>query len=595
MRPFLTLFQTMEHHSYMQAPSALSEEKGVEQPATVNPNFPVRPRTKHKRPQKSVEEYVQQIREGNRTVLSQAITLIESTLPSHQEMAQEIIERCLPYSGNSLRVGITGVPGAGKSTFIETLGSHLARTGKKVAVLAIDPSSERSKGSILGDKTRMEELSRMENAFIRPSPSAGSLGGVARKTRETIILCEAAGFDHIIVETVGVGQSETEAYNMVDYFLLIQLANLGDELQGIKRGIMEMADGIAINKADGDFKPKAELAKRQLLNAIQLFPPAPSGWFPTVETCSARNNEGIDRVWNHILEFEQACKQNGSFEKRRREQLARIVRNSIETHLLNHFYRYPGMEEALDGTKEKVLGQTLSPYKAAQTLIDRYFKELSSNETLQDISSTKSKEPHKGHPNGTDTPKGADRPAATGNPTPPASPANPAANAPGNAKTGSPDRIAPDIKLSPHLLKWAHRIPHFDSALAVDAACSGNPGKMEYQGVQVKNGKVIFRHGPFPDATNNIGEFLAIVHALSFLNAHGFPDTPVYSDSVTGMAWVRNKKANTKIAPTARNQALLELVRRAENWLKTHTYRNPVLKWETERWGEIPADFGRKK
>ena len=545
----------MDHQQWLHGPSALTERKGVEKPSSVNPRFLQNLPTK-KPAELSAADYVNGIRNGNRTLLSQAITLVESTLPQHQRLAQEIIALCLPHSGNSFRLGITGVPGAGKSTFIEALGSYLVRTGHKLAVLAIDPSSERSKGSVLGDKTRMEELSAMPNAFIRPSPSAGSLGGVARKTRESIILCEAAGFTHIIVETVGVGQSETEAYNMVDYFLLLQLANLGDELQGIKRGIVEMADGIAINKADGDFIQKAQLAQTQLRNAISLFPLGPSGLVPTVETCSAKHKEGIERVWNHILEFESTCRQNGVFEKRRQEQLGKVFQHTIEEQLLAHFYQKPGTEEALGKFRNEVFNHQSSPYVAAQTLIDRYFSSLQAQGAPQ----TASRSPEE----------------TTAPPKKTAAPVN-------NAKETA------------RIQKIAHLIPHFEHALAVDAACAGNPGKMEYQGVQVNNGKVIFRMGPFPDGTNNIGEFLAIVHALSYLNTQGFPNTPVYSDSVTGMAWVRKKKANTKIAATASNRPLLELVARAEKWLQTHTYKNPVLKWQTEKWGEVPADFGRKK
>lgn len=530
----------MDHQQLLHTPSSLQEREGVEQPSHINPRL-LRTRIPATYTL-DVDEYVTGILNGDRTLLSKAITLIESTLPAHQDLAQQIIEKCLPYAGHSFRLGITGVPGAGKSTFIEALGTHLVRIGKKLAVLAIDPSSERTKGSVLGDKTRMEELSGMPNAFIRPSPSAGSLGGVARKTRESIILCEAAGFTHIIVETVGVGQSEIEAHNMVDYFLLLQLANLGDELQGIKRGIVEMADGIAINKADGDFIQKAQLAQTQLRNAISLFPLGPSGWKPTVETCSAKTKDGIDRVWNHILEFETHCKQNGSFEKRRQEQLGKVLQNSIESQLLANFYNKNEIVSAFDTLQSRVKAHKISPYVAAQDLISRYFSTFSGSRQQ----------------------------------TPETTPA------------------ARNKSLSPQLLKSAHLIPHFSHALAVDAACAGNPGRMEYQGVQVNNGKIIFKMGPYPDATNNIGEFLAIVHALSFLNAHGFPDTPVYSDSVTGIAWVRKKKANTKLEPTARNREVLDLIARAEKWLHTHTYRNPVLKWDTDKWGEIPADFGRK-
>ncbi|MDR0743882.1 MAG: methylmalonyl Co-A mutase-associated GTPase MeaB, partial [Tannerella sp.] len=267
----------MEHPENDAIYKGLKVNKGVSAP-TVNPYLKHIPRKNRL----SATEYIEGILKGNITILSQAVTLIESSKQDHQLLAQEIIERCLPHTGRSIRIGFTGVPGAGKSTSIDSFGMHIIRQGRRLAVLAIDPSSERSKGSILGDKTRMEALSREKNAFIRPSPTAGSLGGVARKTRETIILCEAAGFDTVFVETVGVGQSETAVHSMVDFFLLIQLAGTGDELQGIKRGIMEMADGIVINKADGDNLERATLAANSFRNALHLFPPTESGWIPKV-------------------------------------------------------------------------------------------------------------------------------------------------------------------------------------------------------------------------------------------------------------------------------------------------------------------------
>ena len=256
----------MEHPENSGEYKGLAVNKGIEQPSSVNPYLKRKP----KKRQLSVAEFVEGIVKGDITILSQAVTLVESVKPEHQVVAQEVIEKCLPHSGNSVRIGISGVPGAGKSTSIDVFGLHVLEKGGKLAVLAIDPSSERSKGSILGDKTRMEQLSVHPKSFIRPSPSAGSLGGVARKTRETIVLCEAAGFDKIFVETVGVGQSETAVHSMVDFFLLIQLAGTGDELQGIKRGIMEMADGIVINKADGDNLERAKLAATQFRNALHL-------------------------------------------------------------------------------------------------------------------------------------------------------------------------------------------------------------------------------------------------------------------------------------------------------------------------------------
>jgi len=350
--------------------SALSERAGIPQPDSVNPAFAasyVRKKTL------TVDDYVNGILAGNRMILSRAITLVESSHPDHQATAQAVIERCLPHSGKSVRLGITGVPGAGKSTFIEALGVMLVKKKHKLAVLAVDPSSERSKGSILGDKTRMEELSGMDDAFIRPSPSAGSLGGVARKTRETIILCEAAGFDITIVETVGVGQSETTVHGMVDFFLLIQLANTGDELQGIKRGIMEMADAIAINKADGDNIPKAKVARTQFSNALHLFPPTESGWVPVVEICSAYTKDGIENIWNIVENYIKHTQSNGYFEHKRSEQSRRILSETIDEALLAHFYHNPEIKQRLKSAIDEVLKGQVSPYIAANRLLADYF------------------------------------------------------------------------------------------------------------------------------------------------------------------------------------------------------------------------------
>jgi len=299
--------------------SALSVSEGISPPDSMNRDAIDRLK-KSKKKQYSTSQLLQGIREGNIPLLSQAITLIESSLSKHQNEAQELIAACLPYSGSAFRLGITGVPGAGKSTFIEALGQHLIDKGRKLAVLAIDPSSERSRGSILGDKTRMEELAGRREAYIRPSPSGGTLGGVARKTRETIILCEAAGFDTIFVETVGVGQSETAVHSMVDFFLLIMLAGAGDELQGIKRGIMEMADAIVINKADGNMLQKARRAQAEFTNALHLFPPSASGWTPLVKTCSSLHGSGIDEIWKMLEDYSSFVQKNGYLAKRRKEQ-----------------------------------------------------------------------------------------------------------------------------------------------------------------------------------------------------------------------------------------------------------------------------------
>ncbi|MBR4912175.1 MAG: methylmalonyl Co-A mutase-associated GTPase MeaB [Bacteroidales bacterium] len=345
--------------------SALTERAGVEQPMQVNPHF-----KRHKKVELTVDDYVKGILDGDRTILSRAITMIESENPTHIAMAQDIIERCLPHSGNSLRIGITGVPGVGKSTFIESFGGMLTAQGHKLAVLAIDPSSERTKGSILGDKTRMETLSVDPNAFIRPSPSGSALGGVARKTRESIILCEAAGFDTIIVETVGVGQSETVVKSMVDFFLLLMLAGAGDELQGIKRGIMEMADALVINKADGDNLPKAKGAASQYRAALKLFPKSDNGWDVPVEVCSARECFALDKVWQIIQDFVTLTKGNGSFERTRNEQLINIFYHWIEYTLHNRFYNNEDTQSKIDELIPRIQSKQISPYMAAAKLTE---------------------------------------------------------------------------------------------------------------------------------------------------------------------------------------------------------------------------------
>ncbi len=292
--------------------SALTENQGIEKPEIIS-TVAVAQIQRFRRIQPSSEALVSGILSGNITALSRAITLVESTSFSHIDKANKVINTCLPYANKSVRIGITGVPGVGKSTFIEAFGKHLTGLGKKVAVLAVDPSSTISHGSILGDKTRMEELVKDQNAYIRPSASGETLGGVARKTRETITLCEAAGFDTIIIETVGVGQSETAVHSMVDFFLLLKISGAGDELQGIKRGIMEMADAIVINKADGDNIRKANLAKTEFNRALHLFPAKKSGWIPTTSTCSAITHEGIPEVWKTICDFTALTKLNHYF------------------------------------------------------------------------------------------------------------------------------------------------------------------------------------------------------------------------------------------------------------------------------------------
>ena len=365
----------MEHPENNSEFKGLTVNSGIEQPSIVNPYL--KQMHRKRRQMLSVQEFVDGILAGNVTVLSQAVTLVESVRPEHQAMAQEVIERCLPYSGNSVRIGISGVPGAGKSTSIDVFGLHvLERTGGRLAVLAIDPSSERTKGSILGDKTRMERLSVHPDVFVRPSPSAGSLGGVARKTRETIILCEAAGFNTIFVETVGVGQSETAVHSMVDFFLLIQLAGAGDELQGIKRGIMEMADGIIINKADGNNIDKAKLAATQFRNALHLFPASESGWTPQVLTYSGFYNIGVKEVWDMVYKYVDFVKANGYFDYRRNEQSKYWMYETINEHLRDSFYNNPRIAEMLEKKERQVLGGLETSFAAAKDLLDTYWKEI---------------------------------------------------------------------------------------------------------------------------------------------------------------------------------------------------------------------------
>ncbi|NNJ81206.1 MAG: methylmalonyl Co-A mutase-associated GTPase MeaB, partial [Flavobacteriaceae bacterium] len=301
--------------------------------------------------------------------LSRAITLIESTKPKHRIEARELLEACLPYANNSLRIGITGVPGVGKSTFIERFGKLYTSKGHNVAVLAVDPSSKLSKGSILGDKTRMEELVKDKNAFIRPSASGSSLGGVARKTREAIILCEAAGFDIIIIETVGVGQSETMVHSMTDFFLLLKLAGAGDELQGIKRGIMEMADAIVINKADGENIKAAKLAKAEFNRALHLFPEKESGWSPKTLTCSAIKNEGIAEIADLISDYVKITRENSFFLQRRNDQNKYWLLQTIESSLKNNFYENPEIKKALREQLKALDENKTTPFEAANYLL----------------------------------------------------------------------------------------------------------------------------------------------------------------------------------------------------------------------------------
>jgi LAO/AO transport system kinase len=328
---------------------------------------------KERRAMLSSNQLFEELLSGNSVALSSAITLIESKKASDQEEAQKLIEKCLRIDNNeSIRVGITGVPGVGKSTFIESFGLHLIKLGHRVAVLAVDPTSEKSGGSILGDKTRMNELSQQPNAFIRPSAAGKSLGGVARKTRETIILCEAAGYDYILVETVGVGQSETMVHSMVDFFLLLMLSGAGDELQGIKRGIMEMADALIITKADGDNLVAAQKARIQYKNAMQLFPKNENGWLPRTMITSALENSNMEMVYDTIASFQNSTKINGHFKHKRENQDIYWLQEAITEQLLNDFYQNQKVVKLLGELKQKVLNKTCSPFNAADLLLYTY-------------------------------------------------------------------------------------------------------------------------------------------------------------------------------------------------------------------------------
>jgi LAO/AO transport system kinase len=328
-----------------------------------------------KRTHLKIDDYVEGVLKNDTTILARTITLIESNSPAHYEKSQEVLKKLLPHSGNSIRIGITGFPGAGKSTLIETLGLYLIKQGHKVAVLAIDPSSTITKGSILGDKTRMEKLSREKNCFIRPSPSEGTLGGVARKSRETMLVCEAAGFDVILVETVGVGQSEVTVRSMVDFFLLIMIAGAGDELQGIKKGVIELADALVINKADGDNKPRALSTQAEFSMALKYIAPATKHWQTNAFTCSALTGEGIENIWNVITKFKEHTKSTGAFEDRRKTQSLEWVYNLVDEQIKKSFYTNSEIQKSLPKIEKDILSGKILPTAAAEVLLGVYRNE----------------------------------------------------------------------------------------------------------------------------------------------------------------------------------------------------------------------------
>ena len=336
---------------------------------SINPHFQIA-----RKAPPSVSELFDGIISGNRVMLSRAITLIESSRTDHAAKAQALLEKCLPFAGKSMRIGITGTPGVGKSSFIETFGTHITEAGHQLAVLAIDPSSQLSHGSILGDKTRMMHLSMNPKAFIRPSPAGDSLGGVARKTRESILLCEAAGFDRIIVETVGVGQSETAVASMTDFFLLLLLPGAGDELQGIKRGIVEMADLVAVNKADGDREMLAKQAKAFYNNALHYFPPKASQWLPQAVTCSALSKMGIADIGRLINDYQVFTKENNYFYERRQAQEKFWLHETIEAALKKHFFETPSVSAQLSAIEAAVVNGQKTPFAGAEALLAAFFK-----------------------------------------------------------------------------------------------------------------------------------------------------------------------------------------------------------------------------
>jgi LAO/AO transport system kinase len=346
--------------------------KGIE--GGNNDEVPSRSRKFVKKQERTVEDYVSGVLKNDRTILAQAITLVESNATKHLEIAQDVINQLLPHVGKSIRIGITGVPGAGKSTFIEAFGKYLCEKGHRVAVLAVDPSSSVTGGSILGDKTRMEELSRDQRAFVRPSPSGGTLGGVNRKTRETILLCEAAGYDVILVETIGVGQSEVVVRSMVDFFLLLALTGAGDELQGMKKGVMELADALLINKADGDNKQKAIATQAEYNRILHYLRPATEGWQTRAYTSSGLYGEGIDKLWKVISQFEQETKNSGSFEKRRQNQLREWIDAMIKDHLITSFFSNPSIKAKLPILETDVLSGKQTVTKGVKEILDFYEK-----------------------------------------------------------------------------------------------------------------------------------------------------------------------------------------------------------------------------